>query len=107
MVYVTFPDEAEAMRLARDCVDRKLAASTNLFPAVHSIYRWKGRIEEARECILILKTHPDSTAALRAFIAERHSYEVPCILDWRVEGAHSPYADWLRAETLGEDRKPA
>ncbi len=102
MVYVTFPDEGEALRLARDCVERKLAASANLFPAVRSIYRWKGVIEEARECILILKTHPDRVADLRSFIAARHSYEIPCILDWRVDGVHLPYAKWLRTETRSE-----
>lgn len=102
MVYVTFADENSAWELARLCVEAKLAASANLFPKVRSVYRWKGRIEEAAESVLILKTHSRRLADLRQFIAARHAYEVPCILDWRVDGAHAPYAAWLYSETLGQ-----
>ncbi|MEM9749944.1 MAG: divalent-cation tolerance protein CutA, partial [Pseudomonadota bacterium] len=56
LVYMTAPDEATAMGLARALVERRLAACANVIPGMRSVYRWKGEIEEDGELIVIAKT---------------------------------------------------
>ncbi|MEM3086811.1 MAG: divalent-cation tolerance protein CutA [Halobacteria archaeon] len=97
-VFVTAGTPAEARRLARALVERRLAACVNLHP-VRSVYRWKGKVEEAREVALTAKTTRASFPALRAAILELHSYEVPCILALPVAEGHAPYLQWVRSST--------
>ena len=55
-VLITAGSKKEAGAIARELVKKKLAACVNIIPSVNSIYTWKGRIEESRECLLIAKT---------------------------------------------------
>jgi periplasmic divalent cation tolerance protein len=100
-VYITTPSRDLAERIARTVVEEKLAACVNIFTGVHSIYRWKGRVESADEVILIAKTRRDLFDALEKRVKELHSYEVPCIVAWPIEAGHKPYLDWLEQETTG------
>jgi periplasmic divalent cation tolerance protein len=106
IAYVTFPDEDSALALGKKCVQARLAASANIYPGIRSIYWWKGELEEAGECSLILKTRSDLTGPLEAFLTEHHPYEIPCILTWETQTANAPYAQWLRAETLPPKSHP-
>lgn len=97
-VYVTCPDDETARRIARALLDRRLVACANLLP-VASLYHWEGRIEEAREVAMFLKTRralvPDVVAAVKSL----HPYEVPCAVGFELgEGAPEYYA-WVEAET--------
>lgn len=104
LVYMTAPDEATAMGLARALVERRLAACANVIPGMRSVYRWKGEIEEDGEHIVIAKTRKDKAAALRDAAAALHPAETPCILTVPVDAAASaaPFIDWIAQETLGE-----
>ena len=101
-VYAVFLDEAEARRIARTCVEERLAACVNLLGPIHSIYRWQGGIEEAREVAALFKATAGGAAALIARIAGLHSYAVPAILVWPIADAFGDYAEWVAAETRGD-----
>lgn len=97
-VYVTVPDEATALRIARAVVDERLAACANILPGgCRSVYRWQGQIEEAQEVAMILKTTSPRFEALNQRIAELHPYDVPCITAWQVTSGYRPYLDWVAA----------
>ena len=98
-VYATFGTEEEARRVARTCVEEGLAACANILPAVHSIYRWKGEIEEAGEAAAIFKVAADRSAALIGRIAELHSYDVPAAVVWPIAGALESYSEWIESES--------
>jgi periplasmic divalent cation tolerance protein len=93
------PEEAE--RLARVLVEERLAACATLLPAVRSIYRWQGRIEDATETMLLIKTGAEQLPALEARLAALHSYETPEFLVLAVEQGSSKYLGWL-GENLGQ-----
>jgi periplasmic divalent cation tolerance protein len=101
-VYAVFANEEEALRIGRACVEERLAACVNLLGAVHSIYRWQGRIEEGTEVAALFKTSEASADALIARIAGMHSYDVPAAVAWPIAAAHADYAAWVRAETGAE-----
>jgi periplasmic divalent cation tolerance protein len=48
-----------ANHIAHALIAEKFAACANIIPAVHSIYRWKDKIETAGEVMVFFKTTPD------------------------------------------------
>ena len=57
VVLSTCNSEEQAVLLARHLVEQRLAACVNILPgSVTSIYRWKGKVESARERLLFIKT---------------------------------------------------
>jgi periplasmic divalent cation tolerance protein len=98
VVLVTAPPR-EARRLARALVDRRVAACVNLVPGVRSVYRWKGRVEEARETLLVIKTAASRVPDLLAAVRELHPYDVPEGIALPVVAGLAPYLRWVREET--------
>jgi periplasmic divalent cation tolerance protein len=97
VVLVTCPTAAVARRLADHLVGHRLAACVNLLPAVHSVFRWQGRVERAREALLLIKSTRQRFERLRRAILERHPYEVPEIIAVPLTAGHHPYLQWVRA----------
>ena len=99
-VYATFASDEEARRIARTLIEERLAACANILGACHSIYRWKGEIEESEEVAALFKTRAELAERLMARLAELHSYDVPAAVVWPISDALGDYADWVKAETL-------
>jgi periplasmic divalent cation tolerance protein len=83
--------------LARDLVREQCAACVSIVSGLRSIYRWKGKIEEDDEVLLIAKTERRQLARFKKLIAERHPYEVPELLALSIDDGASSYLDWLHA----------
>jgi len=98
MAYVTAPDLETARSIARTVVGRRLAACANLWP-IESMYRWKGRLEEASEVVIVFKTRRALLQKLIATVRENHPYEVPCIVSYPMGPALRKYLDWIDEET--------
>lgn len=99
LLYATFPDWPTAERIAAQLVEEQLAACCNLLPAMQSIYRWEGAVQQAEEVAMLVKTTPSTAGAAMARIAALHPYENPAILRLPVEDAHPAFAAWVAAET--------
>ena len=96
VVLVTCPSAAEARRIARAVVEARLAACVNILPgAVISIYRWKGKVESAKERLLLIKTSRKLLAKLRAAIERLHSYDVPEFIALPVAAGSPAYLAWI------------
>ena len=96
IVYVTAPTRKEAERISRTLVREKLSACVSLVPGISSRYRWQGRIEQAKEILLIIKTTPRRYSALEKRIRSLHSYSVPEILAVSVVDGNPDYIQWLK-----------
>lgn len=99
LVLCTCPDTPTAQALARQLVERRLAACVNLLPPMQSVYRWQGQVEQAGEVQLLAKTCADRLDALTAAIVQLHPYELPEILALTPSAGLPAYLDWIRAET--------
>jgi periplasmic divalent cation tolerance protein len=98
MVYVTCRNRAEAQRLARLALEKRLAGCANIFP-VTSLYWWKGAIAGSREAAIILKTRASLVRPLIAELKKAHSYEVPCIDVLPIVDMNPDCAAWLASGT--------
>jgi periplasmic divalent cation tolerance protein len=96
VVLVTCGSRREAGRIARSVVGLRLAACVNIFETqVHSVYRWKEKVEQAREFLLLMKSSRRRLAALRAEVARLHSYEVPEFIVLPIAAGSPAYLAWL------------
>lgn len=100
IVLMTAPIE-DAPRLARALVDEYLAACVNILPPMQSVYRWEGRVEEASEVLLIIKTPLDRVQQLMARAMELHPYAVPELLTVEVDYGIPGYLKWVYEATRG------
>ena len=92
---VTCPSRRVAQRLARLAVTQRLAACVNILSDVHSVFRWQGKIDAAREVLLLIKTSARRFEALRRSLVNAHPYDVPEVIALPILNAHRPYAAWL------------
>lgn len=99
VVLTTVPDAQVGARLARALVEERLAACVNLVPGVRSFYRWQGKLEDAGEVLLLVKTRADRCAALAARIQALHPYELPEVLELSASGGSAAYLDWVGRES--------
>ena len=95
IVLSTAGSEEEARKIARQLVERKLAACVNIVPQIESIYRWQGRVEEAREWLLLVKTTAERFPAVRDALRELHSYDLPECVAIAIEDGSSGYLQWI------------
>jgi periplasmic divalent cation tolerance protein len=105
VVLNTCASEDEAERLARLLIDRRLAACVTVVPRSRSFYRWKGTVEAADECLLLIKSSRHLFETLRAELQKAHSYEVPEVLALPVVAGAAQYVEWLGA-SLQEGADP-
>ena len=102
IVLTTLDAQTDAAAFARLLVDERLAACVNILPAMTSIYRWKGAIEEDNERQLVIKTTSDRVEALEARLHELHPYELPEFLVVPATDGSTGYLEWLEASTRSE-----
>jgi periplasmic divalent cation tolerance protein len=95
LVLTTAGSEEEAHKIGHLLVEQRIAACVNIVPQITSIYRWQGKVEDAREWLLIVKTTAAAFDRVRAAIAEIHSYEVPEIICLTIEDGSTNYLQWI------------
>jgi periplasmic divalent cation tolerance protein len=95
IVLSTAGSEEEARKIAHALVERRLAACVNIVGPIHSVYRWKGAVENAPEHLLVIKTTASAFPRVRDAIRELHSYELPECLMLPIEDGGEEYLRWI------------
>jgi periplasmic divalent cation tolerance protein len=95
VVLVTVGNLREARRIAKALVAARLAACVNLSPPVRSVYRWQGKMESAREVLLVIKTSREIFPELQVEIRKLHSYATPEIICLPIIDGSREYLEWL------------
>ncbi len=95
IVLSTFPTDQDAAALARTLVGERLAACVNVLPPMQSVYRWDGKVEQASEHQLIIKTSAARVEALKQRLHDLHPYDVPELLVLTISDGAESYLRWL------------
>ena len=105
IVIVTAANREEAMKIVRSLLEERLIACANIVGPVSSIFWWEGKMEEAIEFLVFMKSHEKRFERLSEKVREIHSYEVPEIIALPIIEGSPPYLDWLKAslQPEGED----
>lgn len=94
IVYVICRNMREAKKIGRFMIKEDLAVCANMFKA-NSIFKWKGKIKEEKEVILLLKTVKTKLRKIETEVALMHSYEIPAIITMEAE-ASEEYEKWIK-----------
>ncbi len=95
VVVTSVGTEQQAVEISEELVVRRLATCINIVPCMRSIYRWKGKVCEDTEYLLIIKTRRALFTAVSEAIREIHSYELPEVLEFPVATAEPNFHRWV------------
>jgi periplasmic divalent cation tolerance protein len=95
LVLTTAESQNQARRIADALIERRLAACVTIVSGVQSIYRWKGKAEEADEWMLLIKTTAAAFERVCDTIKELHSYELPECMCLVIEDGSPEYLKWI------------
>ena len=99
LVLTTLPDSESARTLARYLVESRVAACVNVLAPCRSVFRWEGKVEDAEEVPLLIKTTAIRYAALESAIRTKHPYELPEIIAVPIEHGLPGYLAWVANES--------
>ncbi len=103
VVLVTAASEDEARRIARDLLERKLAACVNFVP-IRSMFVWEGAIQEEAETLMIIKSRAGAFEPLMAAVHALHSYDLPEVIGLPIVLGSREYLKWIDDETNDAQR---
>jgi len=95
VVLITTATEDEARRIAEILVNQRKAACVNIVPRVNSLFWWEGKLDSARESLLIVKTKAPLFPKIVEIVKGVHSYEVPEIIALPIIDGNKDYLRWL------------
>jgi periplasmic divalent cation tolerance protein len=95
VVMTSVGTEQQAVEISEELISRRLATCINIVPCLRSIYRWKGKVCEDTEYLLLIKTPEKLFEQISSAIRECHSYELPEILAVPVTAAETSFHQWV------------
>lgn len=95
VVFVSAGSKEEAEKIASGLLKEKLCACVNIVKGADSHFWWQGKLDKAKEALLIIKTKKSLFSRLIKKVKSLHSYEVPEIIALPVIAGHKPYLDWI------------
>jgi len=98
VLFITTPTPEEAQRISRALLEQRKVACVNIVPRVSSLFWWQGKIDSARESLLIVKTTASQLNELVTLVKEIHSYDVPEIVAMPIVGGNQEYLEWIGKE---------
>ena len=101
VVVTTVGTEEQALNIAHHLVGEGLAACVNILPGVRSVYRWKGKVNDDEEFLLLVKTVERNFEVVRAAMKELNAYELPEILGFPATFADEAFAKWVVQSSQG------
>lgn len=99
IILITCKDEDEARKIADGLLTRRQAACVNIIPRLVSMFHWQGKIDQADEALLLIKTRAALFEAVRKTARELHSYQTPEIIAVPLADGDNDYTDWINLET--------
>ncbi|MCL4478306.1 MAG: divalent-cation tolerance protein CutA [Deltaproteobacteria bacterium] len=95
IVYTTVERKKDAIRIAKILVKERLSACVNIVYGLNSIYRWKGKMVNSKESLLIIKTHRNLLSAIEKRLIEIHPYELPEFISVDIKYGLHNYLKWI------------
>jgi len=104
IIISTYPNKKSILKIANLVVKKRLAACVN-YIKIGSVYTWKGKLEDTKEFLAFFKTTQKAKELLKREIAKTHPYEVPEIVELKMDSVSKPYLDWLDKSTYNGKSK--
>ena len=96
VVLITTGSEEEANKIAELLINQRKAACVNIVPVIDSLFWWQGKLDSAKESLLIVKARLSDLKEINESVKKAHSYEVPEIIALPIIGGNEDYLKWLK-----------
>ena len=103
VVVTTVGTQEQALDIAHHLVRSRLAACVNIVPGIRSVFRWKGKVDDETEFMLLAKTVEANFEVVKDEIRKLHAYELPEILGYPVPFAEKAFASWIVESSDGAE----
>lgn len=103
IVFVTASSKKEAKKIAAGLLEKKHAACVNIISNIDSYFWWQGKIDTAKESLLIIKTRKFKLPGVIKTVKSLHSYEVPEIIAISVVAGERSYLRWIDGSVRNPD----
>lgn len=97
VVLVTTKNNKEARKISASLIKAKLAACVNVVDKIDSIFFWAGKIDQAEESLLVIKSKKEKLPQIIKRVKSLHSYKVPEIIAIPIIAGDKPYLRWIDA----------
>lgn len=97
LLFLTCANDGEANTISRSLLEKKLIVCSKKL-SVSSTYRWKGKIEEGSEVLLLMETVEEKFAAIEREVKNLHSYQTFVLFSVPVARASGGVEKWMREE---------
>jgi periplasmic divalent cation tolerance protein len=97
VVLITAKDKKEARKISVSLIKAKLAACVNIVDKVDSVFLWAGKIDQAKESLLVIKSKKEKLPKIIKLVRSLHGYEVPEIIALPIIAGDRPYLRWIDA----------
>ncbi len=102
MIISTIDNKEIGIDMAKNLINKNLAACVNIIDQITSVYKWKGKMETINEYMLLIKTTADKKQKTIEKIKTLHPYELPEIISFKIEGGDEEYLKWVNEISGGK-----
>jgi len=95
VILTTISNLEEAKSLSRKMVENDLSPCIQLIPQITSIYKWKEKIYDESETLVLIKVLKNNELKVKQFIEENHSYKIPEIISINANILNENYSKWF------------
>lgn len=95
-LYIPCGSLAEAKRISKALLDRRLVACANIVKSA-SLYNWHGKRMVGQEYIIFAKTTREKSKGAEKAVKRLHSYRLPAIISFSAR-ANNEYEGWVQKE---------
>ena len=96
IIYTTIDKQKKALDISSTLVDSGLAACVNILDNCQSVYKYKGKMHQDREIVMIIKTDQRVLDDAISLLLEMHPYTTPCTAILPILGMDEKFATWYR-----------
>lgn len=94
-IFITASNKKEASSIAKMLLNYKLASCVNIIDKIDSVFWWQGKIERAKEALLIIKSKREKLHKIIRGVKSMHSYQLPEIIALPIIGGNKGYLKWI------------
>lgn len=102
LTLTNLPDPTSTQTIVQAGVEQKPVACANIMFGVTSVYRWRGKIDQAQEVMLVLKIIRQWCAEIEKVVPTHHTRPLPKLI---VVAMADGLPDYLLAWSSTETRK--
>ncbi len=99
VILITSDSIEETDHIARVLLEKKKVACVNIVRGIDSYFWWEGKVDSARENLLIAKTRTSLLPEVVALVRKIHSYDVPEVIALPIIGGNQDYLEWIDQST--------